>query len=102
MNKHNIFEMGNKNSDYLKSQYDLLKQSYQGSLQDLEAFVELIEKEWTISINMKLLAIHDLLVFGNYKNVFEYYESIEEAFGINISLDKALEIRLKSYKPKRM
>ena len=102
MNKYNIFEMGDKNSDYLKSQYDLLKQTYQNSLQDLEAFVELIEKEWTISINMKLLAIHDLLVLGNYENVFEYYESIEEAFDIKISLDKALEIRLKSYKPKRM
>jgi hypothetical protein len=76
--KYNIFEIGDRNSDYLKSQYDLLKQSYQGSLQDLEAFLELIEREWTISINMRLATISNFIKYGIYQNVNEFINEIEK------------------------
>jgi hypothetical protein len=90
MSKFNIFEIGDRNSNYLKSQYDFLKQNYQGDLQDLEAFLELIEKEWTVSINMRLATISYFVKYDIYQNVNEFINEIEKYSDKDQQSNKAL------------
>jgi len=106
MNKYNIFEMGNKNSDYLEYQYDLLKQSYQGSLQKLEAFVEFIEREWAISINMLPGRVLSFLSLGHCDSIHRYIGSlkrtIKKTSGINVDPKVLYRDLLKDWKAKRI
>jgi len=106
MNKCNIFEMGENNSDYLESQYDLLKQNYKGSLEKLEAFVELIEREWNVSVNMRPERIFRFLTLGYCDSIHGYMDSLEKTIRetSDIRVDREVFYRnlLKKSKDKRI
>jgi len=80
MNKYNIFEMGDKNSDQLKTCYDIIREKHkeQGNLCVLDTFTELTESRWTISVNMRLATISSFIKYGTYQNVSEFVKEIEK------------------------
>jgi hypothetical protein len=100
----NIFDMADENSDSLKARYSSLRDKYeaQGNLGTLDEFAKLVRDEWTVSINMDLLAIYDFLVSGRCKNAHEVKEEFAEELGKYDTLkippvEEALKGHLKSY-----
>ncbi len=106
MSKHNISEMADANSGSLVDQYKILRKRYNdhGILSILDSFITFIEKEWSVSINMDLLAIHGFLTSGKYKNVYEFIDDSANVFDAKDDLDKnkALKGLLKNWTPKRI
>lgn len=104
----NIFDMVNQNSDSLKKRYDLLrkKHEHQNNLDILDEFTRLVENKWTISINMRQLAINDILISGRCKNVHELKkeraEELEDYTELDISVEEALKKHLKGFYKSRV
>jgi hypothetical protein len=98
-----IFCMGDQNSGNLRERYESLRRKYesQGNASILDSFTEFVEEKWTVSVNMDLLAIYDLLISGKYKNVYEVKGELAQELrrheGLGVSLESALKGHLKSY-----
>ena len=100
----NIFDMADDNSDSLRTRYNSLRSKYetQGNLGILDEFAKLVRDEWTVSINMDLLAIYDFLESGRCKNAHEVKkelaEELEEHGTLEVPpLEEALKGHFKSY-----
>ncbi len=66
----NIFEMSQKNSEYLDSEYNMVVTTY-GDPKIIELFSNKTKDIWAISINMGSSRLKKFLNEGRYKNVYE-------------------------------
>lgn len=103
-----LFELSDNNSAHLGQIYNSLKKrcKEQNNLETLNTFALAVKNNWTISINMKNKYLLSFLISGNYKNVYELKKNDETTLSqkmtLDISAEKAAELRLKGFSKQRL
>jgi len=98
-----LFELSDRNSDYLGQMYNSLEKRCKenNNLEKLNMFASAVKNTWTVAINMKNRALISFLISGNYKNVYELKKNDEkiliQEIKLDISAEKAAKLRLKEF-----
>ena len=105
--KNNLFDLAEKNSEYLQNQYKKLNDSYSESQRALlNDFRETLREKWTLSVNMSDCPLVQWLDTGQFMNIHELKESEANEL-INIggldssekesAVERSLKKRLKQF-----
>ena len=104
--KLNLFEIANQNAMRIENHYRKIEKKY--SPEDktiLEEFVAFVEKNWHLSINLKLSEINSFLISGTYQNLFRIIEEdlkeLSRVRSIDISREEAAKNRIGIFYEKR-
>lgn len=101
-----LFELGDQNAKNLESQYRKIKKEHAIETGGIfERFTDFIEKNWSVSINLKQSEINSFLISGAYRNMYgiidEDLNELRSAHDADISREEAAKNRMGIYYGKR-
>ena len=104
--KLDLFKIAHQNARKIENQFKLIKNNYSNEEKVvLEAFLDFVEKNWCISINLKPSEVTGFLISGKYKNMYQVIEEdlkeLRRERGTNISKEKAAKNRIGPFYEKR-
>jgi site-specific DNA-adenine methylase len=104
--KPDLFKIAHQNARRIENQFKVIKNNYRDEEKVvLEAFLDFVEKNWCISINLKPSEVTGFLISGKYKNMYQVIEEdlkeLREEQGRNISKEEAAKNRMGFFYEKR-